>query len=115
MRFAEKLDETSGNTTLDTTNKVIESLFNSYFELNEDISDKDQLTIIAERAGLDKSAVQKYLDSDEDIAAITKETQAATQTVNGVPYFDFGGKKKVSGAQDPQVFANILYDLVGTK
>jgi predicted DsbA family dithiol-disulfide isomerase len=53
--------------------------------------------------------VRAALDSDQDLAAIEQEAQAAKEAgIEGVPCFIFAGKFAVSGAQTPEYLADAI-------
>ena len=59
--------------------------------------------------GLDADDVRRRLASDQDVAQIENEAQAAKEAgIEGVPMFIFGGKFAVSGAQAPEYLAEAI-------
>ncbi|MCX5045424.1 DsbA family oxidoreductase [Aldersonia sp. NBC_00410] len=70
----------------------------------------ERLVDIAVRAGFDEAKVRAVLaDPDAYADAVRRDEQeAASLGVSGVPFFVFGGKYAVSGAQPPEVFAQAL-------
>ena len=59
--------------------------------------------------GLDPADVRGALDSDQDVAEVTQEAEAAKEAgIQGVPMFIFGGKFAVSGAQAPEYLAEAI-------
>lgn len=101
--------ETGG---VDLQNKVIESIFKSYFEEEGDITDKSNLIKCAVRGGLTESAAEKMLN-DPSVAP-TPDTVSANivdyrnrYRVSGVPHFKIGNKT-FSGAQESDFITSIL-------
>ncbi len=81
---------------------VMEALFRGFFLELRDIGDVGVLGDIAASAGLERDAVHQYLTSDQGAAAARQEDAVARQLgISGVPFFVFGGKYAVSGAQAP--------------
>jgi predicted DsbA family dithiol-disulfide isomerase len=80
---------------------VAEALFKAFFLELRDIGDIAGLSDIAAGAGLDRDAVHAYLASDKGTESVQQEDAVARQLgITGVPFFVFGGKYAVSGAQD---------------
>ena len=81
---------------------VMEALFRGFFLEFRDIGDVAILSDIAAGAGLERAAVYAYLASDQGTQAVQQEDAVARQLgISGVPFFVFGGKYAVSGAQPP--------------
>ena len=88
---------------------VVERLFIAYFENGEDIGDVRILADIADMCGMDGVDVAAMLESDTDLAMVTREDGIAREMgVNGVPAMIFGGKLAVSGAREPQVLLSVI-------
>ena len=88
---------------------VVERLFIAYFENGEDIGDIRVLADIADLCGMDGVEVAQMLESDTDIALVTREDQIAHEMgVTGVPAMIFGGKLAVSGAREPELLAAVI-------
>lgn len=80
-----------------------------YFTDGKNVADHDQLRAFAEEIGLDHTAVDRVLDSDEYADAVAEEIALARQIgVQGVPFFVFNGKLAVSGAQPVEIFTQAL-------
>ncbi len=92
---------------------VSERLFRAYFTESRDIADEASLTDLAAEAGLDRARVEAMFASDEGQEAVDQELRRADLLgVTGVPFFIFDGRVAVPGAQDPDVFAEVLADVV---
>ena len=106
LQLAKKEDQADGG---DRTDALKEALLAAHFEDAEDISDVEVLTRLAAQAGLDQSDARAAVDSDELDRAIDADVALGRQIgVQGVPFFVFGNKYGVSGAQPPEVFAQVL-------
>ncbi len=83
---------------------VVEALFRGFFLEFRDIGDVDALSDIAASAGLDRVVVFDYLSSGKNVEVVEREDAVARQLgITGVPFFVFGGKYAVSGAQGADV------------
>ena len=90
---------------------VAESLFKAYFIEGANLTDRQALADIGERAGLERDLLAAYLDSDEDRDAILAGDLEARQSgVNGVPFFIFNRKVAVSGAHEPETLLKAMVD-----
>jgi predicted DsbA family dithiol-disulfide isomerase len=88
---------------------VVERLFIAYFENGEDIGDIRILSDIADLCGMDGVEVAQMLESDQDLALVTREDQIAREMgVTGVPAMIFGGKLAVSGAREAEMLAVVM-------
>jgi predicted DsbA family dithiol-disulfide isomerase len=84
-------------------------LMDLYFTEGADLTNKAVLVQAATDIGLDPEDVRGALDSDQDVAEVTQEAEAAKQAgIQGVPMFIFGGKFAVSGAQAAEYLAEAL-------
>jgi len=89
--------------------EMAEALFRGYFLEGADLTRRDTLADIAQRAGLDRDAVLAYLDSDRDREHIEKEDYRARSIgVEGVPFFIYEQRYALSGAQPPEVMLEVL-------
>jgi predicted DsbA family dithiol-disulfide isomerase len=89
--------------------EVADRLFKAYFVEGHDIGDRGVLTAIASECGLDAGEVEKRLADDADIDLVRQEIeQAQSMGVSGVPFFIFGGRIGVPGAQEPSVLRQAI-------
>jgi predicted DsbA family dithiol-disulfide isomerase len=88
---------------------VADRLFKAFFVEGRDIGDRAVLVEIAEECGLDAGEVEKLLAGDADIELVRQEIeQAQSMGVSGVPFFIFGGRVGVPGAQEPSVLRQAI-------
>ncbi len=88
---------------------TVEALFVAYFVGARDIGEIDVLVDVASAAGLDAAAARSYLESDADDALIREEDAFARKVgINGVPAFVIERKYLISGAQPPEMFADVF-------
>lgn len=97
-------------------NELAERLFAAHHTLSEDIGDPGVLARIAAGVGMAGDDLEARLrsDADEDvIRALIDEARRAG--VTGVPFLVFNQQQAVSGAQSPEVFAEILDQVVAAR
>ena len=90
-------------------NKLIESLFAAQFLEGRHLGDRAVLADVAGECGMDRDAVQGYLDSAED----ADEVRAAAgemhrMGISGVPFFIFNKRLAASGAQPPEALLKAM-------
>lgn len=84
-------------------------LMELYFAEGADLSDHAVLAEAARAGGLDPEDARRDLASDKDVALVTQEAERATEAgINGVPFYIFGNRLGVSGAQAPEVLAEAI-------
>ena len=89
--------------------KVVDRLFKAYFVEGRDIGDRKVLIEIAGECGLDAKLVEKLLADGADADLVRQEIeQAQAMGVSGVPFFIFGGRIGVPGAQEPAVLRRAM-------
>ncbi len=104
---AHRLLHWAGETGKQTALKL--ALFKAHFTDGKDVSDHEILTEVAVAVGLDEKRVRSLLASDiyaADVRAV--EAQWQDRFISGVPAFIFNKKFMVPGAQDADVFAQII-------
>ena len=76
---------------VDGQDRVVEHLFQGYFENEKDLTDVNWLAIVAKTAGLDEAAALAYLKSDKDEEEIKQEADQLRRkhNISGVPFFIF--------------------------
>lgn len=94
---------------------IVSALFRAYWREGRDIGDAATLTDLAQAAGMDRALTQRLLATDEDTEALkARDIHARQRGVTGVPCFIIGNQYVVSGAQPPQVWADVLAELRGS-
>ncbi len=88
---------------------VVERLFTAYFTEGRDIGNHGTLADIAAEAGLDRHDVLGRLARETDFDAVREEADAArTEGITGVPFYIFGERLAVSGAQPTDVLSKVI-------
>lgn len=88
---------------------VIDLLFKSYFSDGENISDKNVLLSIAEKAGLDDKEVDSLLCLNKYGRAVQNDELIAKEIgIEDVPFFIFNEQLAVAGVQTVELFKNVL-------
>jgi predicted DsbA family dithiol-disulfide isomerase len=83
---------------------LVERLFRAYFTEGVDLGRAEALAALAGEAGLDASAAQAFLATDDGRAEVqAADARAKSMGVSGVPFFIFGRRVAVSGAQPADV------------
>ncbi|KAL9118973.1 MAG: hypothetical protein Q9187_004476 [Circinaria calcarea] len=89
----------------DVQTRVVEELFRSYFENEEDITSRAVLQAAGVRAGLAEEEVRAWLESDKGGREVDREVrEAQMKHISGVPHFTLQGKYDIGGAQDADAF-----------
>ncbi|TDL32507.1 DsbA family oxidoreductase [Jeotgalibacillus sp. S-D1] len=90
--------------------EMTELLLKAYFTESRHIGEHQTLIQLAEEAGLDPAEAERVLGAEDYNSSVERDINEASQIgVTGVPFFVFGGKYAVSGAQPPEVFAEVLH------
>ena len=93
----------------DVQTRVVEELFKSYFENEEDITSHEVLEAAGVKAGLDREEVKAWLESDKGGRQVDKEVrEAQMKDITGVPNFTLQGMYEIGGAQDPDAFVKVF-------
>jgi predicted DsbA family dithiol-disulfide isomerase len=88
----------------DAQGEVVDRLFRLYFEEGGDVGDRATLVEVARACGLDAALIERRLAGDDDVAAVRADIAEAQRLgVAGVPFFIFGGRFAVAGAQSIDV------------
>jgi predicted DsbA family dithiol-disulfide isomerase len=86
-----------------------ERLLAAYFTDGSNIADPDLLATEGDRAGLGRDDVRRMLDSDEGIAEVAQSLAfAADAGITAVPTYVIDRRWSIPGAQDPDVFVQVL-------
>jgi predicted DsbA family dithiol-disulfide isomerase len=90
-------------------NELKERLFKATFTDGAPIGDREALVKLAGDVGIDEERARATLLSDEFADAVRADEADAQQIgISGVPFFVFGGKCAVSGAQPPEVLVQVI-------
>ena len=94
--------------------ELANAIANAYFLEHRQINDDNVLADIAVEYGFDRGDAIDAMN-DENELAITEQlaTDAAAQGIRGVPFFVFGEKYALSGAQPDEVFERALQQTIG--
>jgi len=81
---------------------MVERLFRAYFLEGRLVGDREVLAALAGEAGLDAAAARALLAVAEDAEAVAAaDRRARERGIDGVPFFIFGERVGVAGAQEP--------------
>jgi predicted DsbA family dithiol-disulfide isomerase len=88
---------------------VIRALFRALFQEGRDVGRPEVLAAIAADAGLDRDQVGTFLAGDRlEREVIAGHQQATRAGINGVPVFIVGREHAITGAQPPEILADLL-------
>ena len=88
---------------------LAEGMFDAHFTRGMDIGDHGTLASLAVDAGLDEARVTSFLASDEGEEETRRELDDARALgISAVPTFVFEGKYGVPGAQESDLFLQVL-------
>ena len=88
---------------------MVEALFRAFFIDAKNLADAHVLTEIGVSAGFPREALTALLQSDEDKDTVRDEIAAAQNLgIQGVPFFIFGQKYAVSGAETADHLASAI-------
>lgn len=90
-------------------NEFKESLLRAYFTDGKDVGNIATVLECAKQVGLNTVALQEFLESNEGFTEVQKDFQAAIDMeITGVPCFVIDGRYMIPGAQDVDVFEQVL-------
>jgi len=90
-------------------NEFKEALLASYFTEGRDVGDIDTVLACATSVGLDADALRESLHTNEGNLEVQQDFQAAIDMeITGVPCFVIDGRYMIPGAQDVDVFEQVL-------
>lgn len=94
-------------------NAIVAGLFRGYWKEGRDIGNPGVLADIAASAGMDRAMIARLLDSEADADDIrARDEDARRKGVNSVPTFLIAQQYVVTGAQPPEVWGNVIRELV---
>ncbi len=92
-----------------TQRALANALFENYFLQGRDIGATDVLQEIASAHGFDRDEVARIVEDEAELdRAKAEAADMAAEGISGVPFFVFGGRFAVSGAQPKEVFEKAL-------
>ena len=93
-----------------------ERLLSAYFTRGLHVGDTNVLVAEAVAAGLDADDVRHFLDSDDGRAEVEQQLAFAAEAgITAVPTYVIDGRWSIPGAQDPDVFVQVLRRLATTE
>lgn len=93
-----------------------ERLLSAYFTRGLHVGDVSVLAAEAAAAGLDEDDARRFLDSDEGRTEVERHlADAAEAGITAVPTYVIDGRWSIPGAQDPDVFVQVLRRLAATE
>ena len=93
----------------DAQDALKEQLLSAYFTRGRNIGSTEVLVEEAVAAGLDEDAVRRFLDTDEGRIEVEAELAfAAENEITAVPTYVIDRRWSIPGAQDPEVFVQVL-------
>jgi predicted DsbA family dithiol-disulfide isomerase len=88
---------------------VVRALFRALFQEGRDVGRPEVLAAIAGEAGLDRDEVSAFLAGDRlEHEVLAAHQQAARAGIQGVPVFIVGREHAITGAQPPEILADLL-------
>jgi len=91
---------------------VLERLYRAHFIEQRSLFDPASLAALAQEAGLEGDEVREVLQENRYSDAVSQDIGKARELgITGVPFFVFQGQYGVSGAQPPEVFAQVFQKL----
>lgn len=97
----------------ETQARLKEALLAAYFTEGRDVGDPDTIAACARSVDLDGSALRSWLDGDGGKAEVVADMQAGVEReISGVPAFVIDDAFLVPGAQDAEVFVNVLERII---
>ena len=92
---------------------MVSALFRAYWREGRDIGDAAVLAALAGEVGMDAAAIERLLATDADADDIlARDQDARRRGVTAVPTFLIAQQYVVSGAQSPQVWGQVIEELV---
>ncbi len=93
-----------------------EELLRSYFTNGENVGDIDVVLSCVERAGLDVDSLRDWLESDSGVTEVAADIEAAQmRDITGVPAFVIDDRFLIPGAQEVDVFEQLLTRAVNSR
>jgi predicted DsbA family dithiol-disulfide isomerase len=88
---------------------MLARLFRAYFTEERSVFDHDSLLVLATEVGLDPREARETLEGDRFAEAVAADIdEAGFFGVTGVPFYVVGGRYGISGAQQVDLFNQVL-------
>mmetsp|Transcript_35187 Transcript_35187/g.86508 ORF Transcript_35187/g.86508 Transcript_35187/m.86508 type:complete len:183 (+) Transcript_35187:307-855(+) len=109
-----RLIQWAGTVDLKKQDALVEELFKNYFTEEKFLNDRDVLLHAVKVAGLDEAEGARIID-DPSLwrKEVEDDIKKHARGVSGVPNFTFQNKLKISGGQPPEVFEEVIEEIVG--
>jgi predicted DsbA family dithiol-disulfide isomerase len=92
---------------------VVSALFKAYFENGRDIGDVDELIAIGSACDMDPEMLSRLFASDADRDDLqARDQHARAKGITSVPTFLVANTYAISGAQSPEMWKNIIQELL---
>jgi predicted DsbA family dithiol-disulfide isomerase len=89
--------------------EMVDALFRAHFTEGRDLNNHEQLASLAADAGLDRAEVEDFLAGNAEAAEVEAgQGEANRHGIEGVPFYIFGHRYAISGAQLVEVFLQAL-------
>jgi predicted DsbA family dithiol-disulfide isomerase len=93
----------------ETQHDLAMALFDAYFLEGKDLGDPAQLAAVAAEHGFDADDAVTITTDERELRKTRHEAgDAVGRGIRAVPFFDFGGRATVSGAQPPDVLREVI-------
>lgn len=93
-----------------------EEFLRAYFTDGQNVGDIDVVVACAQRAGLDAGDLREWLDSDGGVDEVVADIEAAQiRDITGVPAFVIDDRFLIPGAQEVDVFEQLLMRALNTR
>ncbi len=106
---AHRLIRWSANGGEEVQQKMVDRLFELFFEEGANLADNDVLIEAGVEVGMDRDLLEKLLPTDADLKEVKQEVALAQNMgIRGVPCFIVNNKHAVMGAQEAETIAGAI-------
>lgn len=89
--------------------ELLAAMFSAYFEQSLPLFSHEDLLAITDRVGLDRDEALALLNSERFVEEVESDARtAASLGASGVPFFVLDNRYGISGAQNQEVFSQVL-------